>query len=74
MKKTIILLLLAFSLNATAQTADTTYMISGKIENFKMLFAALTQPADVTPNQVKAVIEWVSKGIIIDKITKNEKK
>lgn len=71
MKKTIITttLILLFSLSAFAQRVEqpkqdtATYLLVGKLNDFKLLFATITTPDDVTVNQKKAVAEWVNKGL-----------
>ena len=72
MKKVITVLMIMFSLWATAQTkkpepvkqaADTsTYALVGKVDAFALLFKALATPGDVTPNQLNALLQWIDKN------------
>lgn len=50
--------------DTTKKKADTYYLF-GKIENFQLLHKALTSPMDVTPNQMKALDEWIIKGLMV---------
>jgi hypothetical protein len=35
------------------------YYLIGSVQAFQLLIKVLTTPGDVTPNQIKAVAEWV---------------
>lgn len=71
MKKSILILLLLISIVGYGQNKapliqpqkpDTSlYFIVGNINDFKLLFAAIQSPNDVTPNQVKALLNWINK-------------
>lgn len=48
------------------QKQDTSnYHLIGKLDDFKILFAAITTPDDVTANQKKAIAEWLKSIKII---------
>lgn len=67
MKKTIALLLLTgamitgFSQEKKDSTKKTepNYALIGKLANFQLLYAAITAPGDVTPNQMKQLEAWI---------------
>lgn len=77
MKKSILILLLLISGIAYGQNKspliqpqkpDTSlYFIAGNINDFKVLFTAIQSPGDVTPNQVKALLNWINKYELIKK-------
>jgi hypothetical protein len=82
MKKTLIAIALLLALSpvfAKPKTEqpknDTTYYLLGRITDFQLLFRAVTTPGDVTPNQVKAIVEWISqiKALPPKEMTKPEK-
>ena len=63
MKRTIIsITIIILSLNCFSQTqkADTSnYHLVGKLDDFKLVYAAIMQPDDVTANQKKAIAKWL---------------
>lgn len=60
--------------NQNQQKQDTsTYALVGKMENFQLLYRALVNPGDVTPNQLKALSEWVTRIRIIQPDTSLKK-
>lgn len=77
MKKSILVLLLLISgitygqskapLVKPAKPDTSLYFIAGNINDFKLLFAAVQSPNDVTPNQVKALLNWINKYELIKK-------
>ena len=81
MKKSILILLVLISgfvygqnkapiLNP--QKPDTSvYYITGRLDDFKLLFNALQNHDDVTPNQIKALLLWINKLELIKKPSKD---
>lgn len=68
---TIIAAFLFISLSCFSQQAQkydtSTYVLVGKLNDFRLLFATITTPDDVTPNQKKMVLDWMSKGLQVIK-------
>lgn len=68
MRKTIIAIALiltasvAFSQAKPAAKDSAVYYLLGQVKDYQLLYAALTQPGDVTPNQIKALVEWITKA------------
>jgi len=74
MKKMILLACIAFTLSAQAQQkpvqpkADTAkpiqkYFLIGTLDNYRLLFSAVSTPGDVTPNQQKLLMDWINAGL-----------
>lgn len=47
--------------DSTVKKDTSVYFLAGTIENFQLLYAAVNQPMDVTPNQVKALSAWIQR-------------
>jgi len=69
MKKTLVIAAILISSLAFGQKKDsikiekdTTYILQGKLQDFQLLYLAVTSPGDVTPNQQKAVAAWIEKA------------
>jgi hypothetical protein len=80
MKKAILILIFIVSANfiygQTKPVVDTTkkqpmYFIAGTAADFQLLFKAIQQPMDVTPNQIAALAAWINK---LQMIPEKEKK
>ena len=57
MKKVIFLLFFPVFVNAQADTSN--FILKGKVTDFQLLYRAVTQPRDVTPNQQEAIAKWI---------------
>ena len=44
--------------NAQAKK-DTIYVLKGLVSDWQLLYKAVTQPKDVTPNQQEAIAKWI---------------
>lgn len=53
---------------------DTAYVLVGRIPDFQLLYRAIVSPGDVTPNQAKALAEWLNKVQMILPDSINKKK
>ena len=69
MKKTVLFIAMAFVFStsfAQTQPVDTTkkdpvQYLPGRESTFSLLYTALLSPDDITPNQKKALAEWILK-------------
>jgi hypothetical protein len=57
--KILFLLLIPILVNAQEKKDTSIYILKGKIPDFQMLYKAVTQPRDVTPNQQEAIAKWI---------------
>ncbi len=60
-----IILISITSFSQTQKPDTATYQLIGKIDDFKLLYAAITSPDDVTANQKKAIAKWLESIKII---------
>jgi hypothetical protein len=44
------------------KTDSTTYVLFGRTPDFQLLYKAIVFPGDVTPNQSRALAEWIAKA------------
>lgn len=50
-----------------------TYRISGKISDFQLLYKVVSDPGNVTPNQVAYIKNWLENSIKPEEDKKNNK-
>lgn len=68
MRKTILVIVIMLTATAAfcqakpAAKDSAVYYLLGQVKDYQLLYAALTQPGDVTPNQIKALVEWITKA------------
>lgn len=39
-----------------------TYFLLGALQDYQLLYKCLASPGDVTPNELRSVIQWIDKG------------
>lgn len=59
------------TIKKAAPIADSTYVLGGKLQDFQLLFKAVTSPGDVTPNQISALTAWIQKIQLLQPPKKN---
>ena len=64
MKKLLIIPFVLIVIGLSAQkkdsvNIDTSYILTGKLSDFRLLYAAVKTPRDVTPNQQDALAKWI---------------
>lgn len=63
MKLSILIAAFLISLSSRAQSdttrKDSSYVLTGKLTDFQLLYAAINSPGDVTPNQIKYLSTWL---------------
>lgn len=69
MKKLLFAIVLALTASASSAQSgkqkpatDSIFVLAGKLQDFQLLYRAVESPGDVTPNQSKAILDWI-KGI-----------
>lgn len=66
--------ILTATLANAQQPKDTaSYVLIGKFQDFELLFKSVLTPGDVTPNQQKALAEWI-KSIQAIPVRKEDEK
>ena len=57
--KIVFTLLLLINTCFAQQKKDTSYVLKGVKQNFQILKFAITNPRDITPNQMDAILKWI---------------